>query len=527
MTTESLQGVHLLAGRLFAGSGKPFTAFDPTVAAPIEPTYHEATDADIDAALTAAAAAFEPYNALPTKTRASFLRAIAAELEAAGDALLQRAALETALPIPRVTGERARTTGQLRAFADLIEEGSWKNLRIDTAKPDRQPLPKPDLRRTVVPLGPVVVFGSSNFPFAYAGVGGDTASALAAGCPAVFKGHPGHPGTSELTRGRRRPGDRKDGRAGRRVREHPRRVGGDESGPGPSSADVGGRIYRFTASGAGALFDAAAARAVPIPVYAEMGSVNPVFLLPGALEARPADLAGATWASLTMGVGQFCTSPGVIVARAGWCPDEFHRRRQRRRRHSDTGRDALRGARADIFKGPPGSRRSSGRAGDRRARSPRRTPSSPVRSRSRPRLSSPTNGCVTSCSGPSTVIVAAESDDELLAVAKSFDGQLTASVHGTAGDFAVHADVVTALTRVAGRVIFNGFPTGVEVCPSMQHGGPYPASTDGRTTSVGTAAIDRFVPPGRLSKLSARPAAARAARRQSAERLAAHRWRVE
>jgi NADP-dependent aldehyde dehydrogenase len=308
MTT--LTGANFIGARESRDGARGFRAEDPATGAALEPAFAEATPAEVDGAARAAEAAFEAYAALSPARRAAFLRAIAEELAGLGDALLARAQAETALPRPRLEGERARTANQARLFADLVDEGSWVDARIDRAQPDRQPAPKPGLRRMLVPLGPVAVFGASNFPLAFSVAGGDTVAALAAGCPVVVKAHPAHPGTSEL--------------AARAVLEAARETGmpdgvfsmvhgrGTEVGQAlvthPAIQAVG-----FTGSfrGGKALFDAAARRPQPIPVFAEMGSANPVFVLPDALATRGEEIAKALAASVTLGCGQFCTSPGL------------------------------------------------------------------------------------------------------------------------------------------------------------------------------------------------------------------------
>ena len=311
-----LFGSNLVGGEWVEGSGPVFQAVDPATGAKLDPEFREAGTEEVDRAFAAAEAAFAGYARRSPQERARFLRAIADELLELGDALIERAHAETALPAGRLQGERTRTMNQLRLFADHLEEGSWVEARIDTPDPSRAPLPKPDLRRMLVPLGPVAVFGASNFPFAFSVPGGDTASALAAGCPVVCKAHPAHPGTSEL--------------AARAIHRAARREGIPAavfSILHGWSHEVGLAMVRhpltravgFTGSlrGGRALFDAAAARPEPIPVYAEMGSVNPVFLLPSALEERGEAIAQGLAQAITLGVGQFGTSPGVLLGIRG------------------------------------------------------------------------------------------------------------------------------------------------------------------------------------------------------------------
>src|SRR5262245_15028533 len=310
-----LHGGNLIGATVSKTGAKTFRGSDPAVGSELEPAFHDATEEEVDRALTAAAAALPIYRRQSPEAIARFLEAIASELEAQGDALIARAKAETALPEARLVGERGRTCSQLRLFAELVREGSWVDARIDRALPDRKPLPRPDLRRMLVPMGPIAVFGASNFPLAFSVCGGDTASALAAGNPVVVKGHPAHPGTSEMAAG-----------AVMKAAQACAMPDGVFSMVHGTSPVVGLALVRhretravaFTGSlqGGRALFDAAAARPIPIPVFAEMGSVNPVFILPGALAARMADIATGYVQSVTLGVGQFCTNPGLAVGLA-------------------------------------------------------------------------------------------------------------------------------------------------------------------------------------------------------------------
>ena len=313
MPDTQLTGQMLIAGQQVRGSGKQIRAFDPTAGRDLEPTYYYGDGSDVDAACAAAATAFAEYRATTSERRAQFLEAIAANIEAVKDAIVERAVAESGLPQARIAGEVGRTTGQLRLFASVLREGSWNVARIDPALPDRTPLPRPDIRQRSIPLGPVAVFGASNFPLAFSVAGGDTASALAAGCPVVVKGHDAHPGTSELV-----------GRAITDAVAAADLPAGTFSllfGYGPELGtalvtDPRIKAAGFTGSRSGgtALVAAAAARPEPIPVYAEMSSINPVFLLDGALATRGADLGRAFVGSLTTGSGQFCTNPGLVIA---------------------------------------------------------------------------------------------------------------------------------------------------------------------------------------------------------------------
>ncbi len=471
-----------------------FRATDPGTGAVLEPAFSESTTADVDRAVYAAEAAFESYSGAPAEQRASFLRAIADELVAIGAPLLERAHQETGLPMARLEGERGRTVGQLRLFADVLDDGTWLEARIDRGDASRTPLPKPDIRRMLVPLGPVAVFGASNFPLAFSVPGGDTASALAAGCTVVCKGHPAHPGTSAL--------------AAAAIRKAAHATGFSEDvftllqG---WSHEVGLALVRhplitavgFTGSlrGGRALFDAAAARPSPIPVYAEMGSVNPVFLLPSAIADRAEALAQGFAQSITVGVGQFCTNPGVIV---GVKDHQF---------------DALAGRLAEQIDALPagvmlydqlrqGYDRGVSRAREKAVEVLAPTSVADSAERARPALLRTSGAAFLEDAelreeifGPVSVVVAASDHMEMERIAEEMEGQLTATIHGTPEELHTHARLVSILTRKVGRLLFNGYPTGVEVGHAMQHGGPYPASTDSRSTSVGSAAITRFARP--------------------------------
>lgn len=494
----TFHGQQIIGRRRAAGGSDTFTATNPAAGAALEPAFHEATRADVDAAMELAAAAFEPYRALDSERRAVFLETIAEEILALGDALLERASAETALPPrPRLEMERGRTVNQLKMFASLIRDGSWVDARIDTAIPDRKPVPKPDLRRILMPLGPVVVFGASNFPLAYSAPGGDTASALAAGCPVVVKGHPAHPGTSELIAGA--------------IIAAAERCGMPD---GVFSLLQGKRnelslalvehqltcAVGFTGSlrGGRALFDAAAKRAVPIPVYAEMGSVNPVFILSNALRERGDAIAAGLHQSVTVGVGQFCTNPGVVVAQKSEALDGFLQGLAERIR----GTAPATMLHAGICKAySEGSKRLASLDGVRQLATSE-TPARAEHSQAAAALFTTSADALLrnhdiseEVFGPSTVVVQADTAEQLETIARRLDGHLTATLHGTPEDLKQHRSLVRVLETKVGRLLFNDFPTGVEVCPSMQHGGPYPATTDSRTTSVGAAAILRFVRP--------------------------------
>ncbi len=492
----TLHGKSIIAGVPGKPGGKPFRGVNPATSTPLDPEFQEVAAGELERAMTGAATAFADYRARPAAMRAQLLETIAAEIEALGDALLQRAVSETGLPLPRITGERARTCGQLRLFAQLVREGSWVDARIDPALPDRQPLPRPDLRRMLIPVGPVVVFGSSNFPLAFSVAGGDTASALAAGCSVVVKAHRAHPGTSELVGGAISRAVATCGLpAGLFSLIH---GGGATVGIAmvkhPATAAVG-----FTGSHAAgrALFDAAAARPHPIPVFAEMSSINPVFLLAGAVRERGAALAQGLLGSFTLGVGQFCTKPGLVFLQRSPETETFLQKFAEGVRAAPGGtmltagiRDAFVENRGKITAVAGLTPLAAGAAADATRTEAQATVATTTAQNF---LAHP--ALATEAFGPFTLVVVADDAAEIAACANALEGQLTATLQGTPADLAGARELIAVLEQKAGRIVVNGFPTGVEVCPAMNHGGPYPATTDVRFTSVGTAAIDRFVRP--------------------------------
>jgi 2,5-dioxopentanoate dehydrogenase len=451
----------------------------------------DATPAEIDRAATLAESCVESFASLPPAKIAELLEAIATEIEALGEELIECAVQETALTPERLRGERSRTTNQLRMFAGLVRDGSSKDVRIDGALPDRQPVRRPDLRRTMIPIGPVAVWAASNFPLAFSVAGGDTASALAAACPVIVKAHPGHPGTSELT-----------ARAVARAIASLGLPTGIFSLLHGANPEVSLELVRHPKIAAGAftgslragraLFDAAVRRPVPIPFFAEMGSVNPVFLLDEALTERGEAIADGLFQSVTLGVGQFCTCPGLVLAVDGAGLVRF----------TDTLRKRFeRGAPGGML--TPSIARSYREAVERIAAIPgvKAWPADTT-GEGRPVLFETSESIFLQQEelrhevfGPATVLVRCESGARMLDVARHLDGSLTATIHGTRRDLEANPPLLFLLTRRAGRLVFNGFPTGVEVCASMQHGGPYPATSDPRFTSVGTAAIQRFSRP--------------------------------
>jgi NADP-dependent aldehyde dehydrogenase len=470
-------------------------ALNPATNEAFGPTFAEPNAAAIDAACAAAAAAFDVYRETDLETRAAFLEAIATEIEAVGDVLIETAMAETGLPQARLQGERGRTTGQLRLFAQVVRRGDWVGARIDPAQPDRKPLPRADLRQRFIPLGPVVVFGASNFPLAFSTAGGDTAAALAAGCPVIVKGHPAHPNTAALVGGAIEKAVAASGL--------PQGVFAQLIG---ASHELGGGLVRdprvkavgFTGSRAGgmALVRIAAERPEPIPVFAEMSSVNPVVLMPAALAARAEALGAAFVGSLTMGAGQFCTNPGLVFALAGPDLDRF----------TAAAVAALNAAQPHVMLTPgifgayeQGVERLAERDG--------------VKPLARGCVGDGVNQAVGALFevdaetfsrdgvlshevfGSSSLIVRVSDAAQLAGVLEGLEGQLTATLHLDEADAEATRSLLPILERKAGRILANGWPTGVEVSHAMVHGGPFPATSDPRGTSVGTRAIERFLRP--------------------------------
>jgi 2,5-dioxopentanoate dehydrogenase len=485
----ALTGEHFIAGERTGGTAV-FHAKDPAADTMLDPGFAIAGADQVDAACASAHAAFDAFAALSPARRADFLDTIADNIAALGTALVERAMAESGLPQARLTGEQGRTVGQLRLFAAELREGSWMGIRVDPALPERQPLPRPDLRTMKVPLGPVAVFGASNFPLAFSVAGGDTASALAAGCPVVVKGHPAHPGTSELVAGA----------IDRAVKAHGL-PGGVFSLLQGTGNDLGAALVRdpriravgFTGSRGGglALMKIAAERPEPIPVYAEMSAVNPVLLMPGALAADAARLGREYVASLTLGAGQFCTNPGLVLAIEGPDLDTF----------VAAARAALADAQPQVML-TDGIHRAFDDGVARLAATPgvdtlARGPAPDAANRGRAALFSVSAdlletapAVVEEVFGASSVLVRCRDADALVDAIDRLEGQLTATLHFAREDEAQVASLLPLLARKAGRLVANGWPTGVEV-----HGGPFPATSDGRTTSVGSLAIDRFLRP--------------------------------
>lgn len=469
-------------------------AINPTTQQPLPGEFPATPATEINRLAEQAHEAFAIYRQKSGKEKAAFLHAIADEILALGDELIQRTVAESGLPEARIMGERGRTVGQLRMFADYVAEGSWVDARIDYAQPERQPLPKPDIRQMLVPVGVVVVFTASNFPLAFSTAGGDTASALAAGNPVIVKAHESHPGTHALVAKAIQTAAEKTGM------------------PAGVFASVYGQIpegqalikhplvksVAFTGSfrGGKALYDTAAARPEPIPVFAEMGSVNPVILLEKTLETRGKAVAEMYAGSVTMGAGQFCTNPGLLIGKAGEYLDNFINHlgaaiktispatmlNEKIYRGYESGRGEMLSQNGVNLEGQAEKTGEEWRG------------CGTVASVSgRDFLANP--HLQEEVFGPFTLVVKCVSDAEMLAVIKNLRGQLTATVMGEPEELATHANLLGALREKVGRLIFNGVPTGVEVCHSMFHGGPFPATTDSRFTSVGSNAIRRFARP--------------------------------
>lgn len=477
-----------------AGEGRAFRATDPRTGAFVGEEFRVTTPEQLDAAVSAAKAAFPAYTALPPATRAAFLRRIGQELEAAREKIVETATLETALPAVRVGSELTRTVNQLAMFAELLESPAWLDARVDLGDANRTPSPKPDVRSMRRGLGPVAVFGASNFPLAFSVAGGDTASALAAGCPVIAKAHPSHPGTSAVV-----------AEAVLRAADAAGLPEGVFAIVFDDGIEMGEALVRhpgikavgFTGSRAGgeALTRLAASRPEPIPVYAEMGSVNPVFVMPGAAAARAKDLAEGLHASFTLGVGQFCTNPGVVFVPNQDTASELVDRLTRLTR----GTPSAAMLNAKVCQGYVRGLEKLERAGAKRLASgvSGEGPNEGTASLWEVALADLEEDpeLLGEVFGPSTLLVRYGSPEDLLAVAERLEGQLTATIHGEPFELeaGTPADaLLQVLVDKAGRLIVNQYPTGVEVGPAMVHGGPYPATSDGRSTSVGTRAIERF-----------------------------------
>ena len=485
-----LHGKSLIGFTEAAAGETRFKALNPATGEALPGEFVKATEEQIARAVDLACSAAAVLRGVSGKNRGAMLRGVADSIEASGEEIVQRAHRESALTLDRLRGELTRTTNQLRMFASVCEEGSWVNARIDTAQPDRKPLPRPDLRSMLRPVGPVVVFGASNFPLAFSVAGGDTASAWAAGNPVLVKAHPAHPGTSELV--------------GRAITEALLKSGAPD-GTFSLLFDDGVAVGRslvkhpavravgFTGSqrAGRALMDLAAERPEPIPVFAEMSSTNPVFVLPEALRERGGVIAASLVTSFTLGVGQFCTKPGLVFVENGLQGDSFVGKVGDSASKLITSTLLTSGIAAAYHSGLE-KRRAEIRLLAGGAAAEGCGANAAVFETDRNALS---EELVEELFGPAVLIVRCSGLEEMLDFACKMPGQLTATLHGTEADLRDASPLVEVLQGKVGRVIFNGFPTGVEVSHAMVHGGTYPATSDPRFTSVGTLAIYRFARP--------------------------------
>lgn len=490
-----ITGTNQIGNKSSKEGTKTFSSFDPKKNTATPWVFHEATTEEVEEAVALAHQAFGSYKNCSGRQRAQFLRAIATEIDHLGDALITTYCTESGLPEGRAKGERGRTMGQLQLFAQLLEEGSWVEAVIEHADPQRQPQPKPDLRKMLFPLGPVAIFGASNFPLAFSTAGGDTASALAAGCPVVVKSHPMHPGTGELVASAIIKAAKSSGMPNG-IFSHLHSAGheiGQQLVKHPKIKAVG-----FTGSRAGgtALYKLAAERQEPIPVFAEMGSINPVVLLPSALQTDLDGWATQYAASITLAAGQFCTNPGLLLALKSTTLDAFIAQLSKEivklepscMLHPNI-YDAYAAGKSDLA-----AQGGVTLAADYEKETAANTPQPAVITvnganfMKNPKLHK-------EVFGPFSVVVRCEDATQMGEILNQLEGQLTGTVLGSETELVKYTHIVDALQSRVGRILFNGVPTGVEVNTAMVHGGPYPASTDPRFTSVGTSAIKRWVRP--------------------------------
>lgn len=490
-----ITGKNYIGNQLSANGSKTFKTFNPLLNIENQWEITEASNDEVNQASELASEAYKSYSKFSGARKAEFLRAIADEIEALGDELLEVYSSESGLPGGRAMGERGRTLGQLRAFANHVEEGNWVDASIDTAQPERKPMPKVDLRKMNVALGPVVVFGASNFPFAFSTAGGDTAAALAAGCPVIVKSHPMHAATSEMVSS-----------AVIKAAEKTNMPNGVFSNLNSSGIEVGQALVQhpnvkavgFTGSirGGRALFDLAAKRDEPIPVLAEMGSINPVVILPKALQNRADDLAKTYSGSITLGTGQFCTNPGLIIGVksegltnfVNTLAEEIVKVEPSCMLHPNIA-GAYEANKANAL-AQNGTEVLAGYEADVKPNYARQVVTTVEGDTF---LNNPT--LHHEVFGPFSLVVQCENGEQLDEIISKLEGQLTGTIISDENEISEYSNVVDSLQNRVGRIIFNGVPTGVEVCPSMLHGGPYPASTDSRFTAVGVDSIKRFVRP--------------------------------
>lgn len=492
-----MTGKNIIASTYVDANEKKLKAVNPATGLALEGDFFKANESLVNDALASAADAFQLYRSVNKDLKAAFLNAIADEIAGITDELVKRASAESGLPAARLQGEVGRTTGQLRLFANLVSEGSWVNAIIETAQPDRQPLPKSDIRRMMIPIGPVVVFGASNFPLAFSVAGGDTASALASGCPVVVKAHPAHYGTSALV-----------GEAIMKAVDKTNMPKGVFSLLYDDGYEIGSALVKhsltkavtFTGSfkGGMALVKLAEERESPIPVFAEMGSINPVIFLPEALQNQAEDLAKKYAASISLGAGQFCTNPGLMLAIESPALATF--------------KTSLAKAIAEI---PSATMLTSGIADNyyklaAEVKNNEKASILGISDVTNQDLENQSQAFVAELSaaefiknpkfreeifGPYSLLVIAKDLSELEAAISSLGGQLTTTLMAGKDELKSYSSLINKLTDKTGRIILNGVPTGVEVCASMQHGGPFPATNDSRFTSVGSTAVYRFVRP--------------------------------
>jgi alpha-ketoglutaric semialdehyde dehydrogenase len=495
-TTEILSGRSLIGAREANGHGDIFYAVDPATGETLQPGFVSASAEEIEQAARIATEAYDTFRRVSGRDKAAFLRKIAENIESISPEVIERAQRETALPQARLQSETARTCNQLRLFAQVVEEGLWVQARIDRADPNRKPLPKPDIRSMLRPLGPIAVFGASNFPLAFSVAGGDTASALAAGNPVILKAHPAHPGTSELV-----------GRAIQQSVRECRLPEGVFSLLFDAGTRVGTELVRhpmikaggFTGSRAAgrALMDVAASRPEPIPFFAEMSSTNPVFILPGALHERGDSIAAGLHTSFTLGGGQFCTKPGMVFVQQCREAETFAQKLKDLVSASSSPHLLTKGICSSYSSGVA-TRRKNSRV---KVLAEGATTASDAGFLVQPALFATDAGSFLGSDlqeeifGPTTLLVHHSTRDEVLQIARSLEGHLTATIQGTEQDLHDFSDLMAILEDKVGRLIFNAFPTGVEVTHAMVHGGPYPSTSDGRSTSVGSQAIFRFARP--------------------------------
>ncbi len=483
----NLTGKQLIGFSTKAEGHRNFQGIQASTGEALPQVYTEATAEEADEALSKASAAFKIYRKSTDAQRAAFLNAIADEILAIGDKLIQTACAESGLPEARITGERGRTIGQIQAFANFILNPNWKREIVDEAMPERQPLPKPRLVQKQIPLGPTVVFGASNFPLAFSVAGGDTMSALAAGCPVVFKAHPAHPNTSDLV-----------GQAIQKAAEKTKMPDGTFSLLHAHGHEIGGylvshsitKAVAFTGSyrGGKALFDLAVRRANPIPVYAEMGSINPVYLFSHRINALGETMADAFSQSICMGVGQFCTNPGLIVMLEK--DREFLPKLADKLDQQALGTFLTSGIKKAF---EHGWNNLNLHTGTKRLTASDLPSPSLFSTTVREALAYPE--VLEEVFGPCTLAVICKDLAEMISFTEQLPGQLTATIQAEPSDLADLDELIDEVSQKVGRMLLNGFPTGVEVSPAMVHGGPFPATTDSRSTSVGTEAIYRFTRP--------------------------------